>query len=203
MTQTDDRADKADRPSPADRSLDTEGQSKRRTPRVQEVADADGAKVVQMDMSAEEGGAALMAALGTGDRHFMGGLLMQLGKISGQTADPEGLNFLLAAVEGIEPRDETEAMLAAQMAAIHSATLTLAARMNRTETIEQQNSASNALNKLARTFCQQVEALKRYRSGGEQTVRVEHVHVHEGGQAIVGSVATGGGGRGKKSEPTS
>jgi len=30
-------------------------------------------------------------------------------------------------------------------------------------------------NKLARTFAAQVEALKRYRTGGEQTVRVEHV----------------------------
>jgi hypothetical protein len=37
-----------------------------------------------------------------------------------------------------------------------------------------------------------VEALKRYRSAGEQTVRVEHVTVNEGGQAIVGNVAHGG-----------
>jgi len=33
---------------------------------------------------------------------------------------------------------------------------------------------------------------KRYRTGGEQKVTVEHVHVHEGGQAIVGSVTGGG-----------
>jgi hypothetical protein len=26
------------------------------------------------------------------------------------------------------------------------------------------------------------------RGGGEQNIRVEHVHVHEGGQAIVGAV---------------
>jgi hypothetical protein len=47
----------------------------------------------------------------------------------------------------------------------------------------QQDSAERAFNKLARTFAAQVEALKRYRSGGEQTVRVEHVTVNEGGQA--------------------
>jgi hypothetical protein len=34
----------------------------------------------------------------------------------------------------------------------------------------------------------QVEALKRYRSGGEQKMTVQHVHVAEGGQAIVGNV---------------
>jgi hypothetical protein len=46
--------------------------------------------------------------------------------------------------------------------------------------------------KLARTFAAQVEALKRYRSRGDQTVRVEHVTVNEGGQAIVGNVNHGG-----------
>ncbi len=34
----------------------------------------------------------------------------------------------------------------------------------------------------------QVETLRRLRNGGSQLVRVEHVHVHEGGQAIVGPV---------------
>jgi hypothetical protein len=33
-----------------------------------------------------------------------------------------------------------------------------------------------------------LEALKRHRTGGEQKVTVEHVHVHGGGQAIVGHV---------------
>jgi hypothetical protein len=33
-----------------------------------------------------------------------------------------------------------------------------------------------------------MEALIRYRRRGEQTVRVEHVHVHPGGQAVVGIV---------------
>ena len=50
------------------------------------------------------------------------------------------------------------------------------------------------LNKLARTFTRQVEALKKYRSTGEQTIRVQHVNVSDGGQAIVGNVQTGGGG---------
>ena len=59
-------------------------------------------------------------------------------------------------------------------------------------------SAERAFNKLARTFTAQVEALKRYRSRGEQTVRVEHVHVNEGGQAIIGDVSTGEGRGAKK-----
>jgi hypothetical protein len=44
-----------------------------------------------------------------------------------------------------------------------------------------------------RTFTNQMATLKRYRSNAQQTVKVEHVHVHEGGQAIVGNFKTGGG----------
>jgi hypothetical protein len=36
--------------------------------------------------------------------------------------------------------------------------------------IPQQDSAVRAFNKLARTFAAQVETLKRYRGGGEQTM---------------------------------
>jgi hypothetical protein len=53
------------------------------------------------------------------------------------------------------------------------------------------------LNKLARTFASQIEALKKYRSGGEQTIKVQHVTVNDGGKAIVGNVSQGGGGTAK------
>jgi len=80
------------------------------------------------------------------------------------------------------------------MAAVHVAVLTFARRLGSVDTIQQQDSAEKALNKLARTFTTQVEALKRYRTGGKQKVTVEHVHVHEGGQAIVGNIESGEGG---------
>ena len=94
-------------------------------------------------------------------------------------------------------------MLAAQMAAVHNATMTFARRVNHVDNIPQQDSAERAFNKLARTFAFQVEALKRYRSVGNQTVRVEHVTVNEGGQAIVGNVAHGERGLPEKMGPTS
>ena len=95
-----------------------------------------------------------------------------------------------------------EALLAAQMAAVHTAIMTFARRLGHVKTIPQQDSAERAFNKLARTFAPQVEALKRYRSRGDQTVRVEHVTVNEGGQAIVGNVSHGGRGPHKKEEAT-
>ena len=42
------------------------------------------------------------------------------------------------------------------------------------------------------TFAVQMEALRRYRTGGQQKGTVEHVTVNDGGQAIVGSLTLGG-----------
>jgi hypothetical protein len=136
-------------------------------------------------------------ALGTGDYEFSIGLLTQLADVSGKMSSKQELNFLVSMVEGIGPRDETEAMLATQMAAIHNATMVAVRRLAQVENIAQQDSASNMLNKLARTFASQLEALKRYRSAGEQTIKVQHVTVNDGGQAIVGNVNQGGGGAAK------
>jgi len=115
------------------------------------------------------------------------GLLTQLGNASSQDQRPNesAINFLLSVIKGAKPKDQFEAMLAAQMAAIHTATMTFTRQLANVETIAQQDSAERALNTLARTFAMQMEALKRYRTGGEQKVTVQHVSVNEGGQAIV------------------
>ena len=142
----------------------------------------------------------LMEAIGTPYGDFVDGLLKQLANAAaeGRELDERALNFMIAVVRDVEPRDQLEAMLAAQMAAIHNATMTFARRLNTVETIPQQDSAERAFTRLARTFATQMEALKRYRTGGEQRVVVEHVTVNEGGKAMVGSFATGGRGSGEK-----
>ena len=38
------------------------------------------------------------------------------------------------------------------------------------------------------------DTLRRLRHGGDQYVRVEHVHVNDGGQAVIGNVKTAGSG---------
>jgi hypothetical protein len=62
---------------------------------------------------------------------------------------------MLAVVKGIEPQDQVEAMLAAQMAAVHNATMTFARWLAHVDNIPQQDSAERAFNKLARTFVSQ------------------------------------------------
>lgn len=144
----------------------------------------------------------LANSLGATDYAFADGLLLQLTNVGtqGQNHDCKGANFMLAVIQGIAPKDEIEAMLAAQMAAVHMATMTFARRLAHVDNIAQQDAAERAFNKLARTYAVQMEALKRYRTGGEQKVTVQHVTVNEGGQAIVGTVSQaprGGGDVGK------
>ncbi|MEO9781265.1 MAG: hypothetical protein ABJH07_09290 [Sedimentitalea sp.] len=136
----------------------------------------------------------MMADLGTCDPHFMAGIQGDVARIGayGSAIDEGASNFLLSVVREVQPRDELEAMLAVQMGAVHQATMMMARRLNHVDNITQQDAAERALNKLARTYVTQMQALKRYRTGAQQKVTVEHVTVNEGGQAIVGAVTHGG-----------
>jgi hypothetical protein len=75
---------------------------------------------------------------------------------------------MISIIRGLKPRDQTEAMIGAQMAAVHSAMMTTANRLAHAGTLAEMDSAEPAMNKLARTFAVLVEALKRYRNGGAQ-----------------------------------
>ncbi len=57
-------------------------------------------------------------------------------------------------------------------------------------------SKASAVSRLLRAYTAQLEILRRLRNGGTQVVRVEHVHVNEGGQAIIGNVRSGTAGEG-------
>ena len=166
------------------------GQRAGRAPRVKISNDGDIPVVMPDHPNKAIGCALLLQAIGTTDADFLNGFLYQLADAAsrGSKSDEQRINFMLSVVESIKPRDHIEAMLAAQMAAVHMATMAVAGQLTNAENIAQQDSAERAFGKLARTFSAQTEALKRYRTGGEQKVTVQHVTVGEGGQAIVGNV---------------
>jgi hypothetical protein len=101
----------------------------------------------------------------------------------------ESFDHVAAAIRGIRPHDSLEGMLATQMVAVHTMAMTLmgrAALVNQSDLGVEVN--LNRATKLMRTFTLQVETLGRYRGKGEQKMTVEHVHVYQGGQAIVGQM---------------
>jgi hypothetical protein len=90
-------------------------------------------------------------------------------------------------------RAELEGMIAAQLLAAHYATMECYRRaMLLEQTFEGRSEKLNQANKLSRTYAVLLDALNRHRGKGQQKVTVEHVHVHSGGQAVVGMVAARG-----------
>jgi hypothetical protein len=99
------------------------------------------------------------------------------------------LSATVAALIGIAPKDELEGMMAGQLIAAHNAAMECYRRaMIGEQTFEGRRENLAQANKLSRTFATLLEALNRHRGKGQQKVTVEHVHVHSGGQAIVGTV---------------
>lgn len=135
-------------------------------------------------------------AFGSPSSAFQLRLLTDVQKVAGTAKPEEDTNVLLAVLDGLQPQNEIEAMLAAQMTATHAVTMHMLGKARHAEYLEHMNSFGGLATKLLRTFTAQTEALAKLRRGGEQTVRVEHVHVHSGGQAIVGNVNHAGGGGG-------
>src|SRR5438874_8868223 len=106
----------------------------------------------------------------------------------GETRDQQ-YDATLMALIGIGPRDELEAMIAAQLLAAHNATMECYRRaMLFEQTFEGRRENLSQANKLSRTYAALLDALNRHRGKGQQKVTVEHVHVNAGGQAIVGVV---------------
>lgn len=162
--------------------------------------DGDGTQIGPDHVDIATASSLLAENLGTASSDFVIGILNQIGTLSrkdGKVSE-EQLNFLLSIIEGTEPRNEVEAMLALQMAVVHMASMKAALFLSEATMLPQYDSALKAVTKLVRTYTSQMETLKKYRSGGEQNVTVKHVHVHDGGQAIVGNISTR---EGVKSKP--
>jgi hypothetical protein len=153
-------------------------------------ADAFEAATYPPDGETENWWRRLNQALGTVSSDFTNASLLQLqaaarspyGKIS-ETA----MNAALAMVEAAAPRDEIEAALAIQMACTHTAAMAVLAKIDRLGSDRRIALFASTAARLMKTFAMQVEVRRRLRNGGQQHVRVEHVHVN-GGQALIGNV---------------
>jgi hypothetical protein len=62
---------------------------------------------------------------------------------------------------------------------------------------------ASAAARLLRAYAMQFEAYRRLRHGGDQYVRVEHVHINEGAQAVIGNVHPQESGRAQLAETQS
>jgi hypothetical protein len=137
----------------------------------------------------------LKKAMGTSSSAFVDASLIQLqaaARLPGGGVSEIAVNSALALIEAVAPKDEIEGALAIQMACTHTAAMAILARMDGYCRIQSTAICVAAAARLMRAYVAQLEALRRLRHGGSQLVRVEHVHVSEGGQAIIGNVSPAG-----------
>ena len=108
------------------------------------------------------------------------------------------------AAESISAQNSLEKMLAHQLAVAHEAAMRLmdralcydsgGRRMQEGDSVEACRLA-NAAARLLSVYQSGLLTLQKLRTGGSQTVTVQHVNVQPGGQAVIGSVGGGGGER--------
>jgi len=165
-----------------------------------------GAALPEELIKADDGLARVHQAFATTDRDLISYLRMQAVLAAGGklVQDNAANSYSFAAIQSLGARDGLEALLVVQMVGVHTMAMKFlanAAREDQTSHGRELN--TNLANRLLRTFTAQVEALKKYRSKGEQHCTVEHVHVHSGGQAVVGTVMATGRERGEGEERNS
>ena len=167
-----------------------------------EVIQVDGVKRVRMILPGEPYNDECLAELfGTESvetNHFMTEILSVLKRdsIEKQVAQTRAM---LPVLRAIAPKDELEGLLAVQMISIHNASMKLMRQfMGGNASPEHMNLNINQIAKLNRVFIAQMDALNKNRGKGHQKVEVRHIHVNEGGQAIVGNVEQGDRGHDKK-----
>ena len=147
-------------------------------------------------------GVKMSEAFGTADSDTQVHLLEQIAQVFNGACSADGnnnevavtaMNTAMAILAGIQPQNEVEAMLAVQMIGVHNMAMrTMGLAMLGGQTLQGRESNVSFATKMLRTFIAQMEALQKIRTGGQQKMIVEHVHVNEGGQAIVGTVNQGG-----------
>jgi hypothetical protein len=135
---------------------------------------------------------------GSKSREFTNGLLNAVINTAWlhnvEDAEAKGLQarITLDLLEAFKPTDAIEGMIAAQAIAMHHGSMEC---FRRAMLPDQDWEVVARMRKdganLARGMTDMVDALDRKRGKGPQVVRVERVVVHQGGQAIVGTVQAG------------
>jgi hypothetical protein len=101
------------------------------------------------------------------------------------------LNAAIALIASVKPQTELEALLAVQIAATGFASLKflqLGQRHLEDAYIEVYGGYGTRLLRLQLELIQALDKHRRGRRGNKQTVEVRHVHIHPGGQGVVGII---------------
>jgi hypothetical protein len=100
-------------------------------------------------------------------------------------ADADVVSLAVDCAATISANDSLEKMLAHQLAAAHKYALKHLALIDCTKDNLEKLRLTNAAARMMQSFQEGMKLLHKIRSGGRQTVVVQHVQVSEGGQAVI------------------
>ena len=102
------------------------------------------------------------------------------------------VNFILAVLDSLKPKNIAESMLVVQMCLCHESSLKLFSKSFSASFDEEVERCSKMALKLCRHYNNAVETMAKIRRNGKQKMVIEHVHIEDGAQAMVGNIDQGG-----------
>ncbi|KGT76052.1 hypothetical protein MA20_29890 [Bradyrhizobium japonicum] len=98
------------------------------------------------------------------------------------------INAALSFIENAKPQTELEAALVVQMACSHAAGMAVLSRVGGGHGGDRHVATmAAAASRLLRTYALQLETLRRWRNGGSQYMRIEHINIESDAQAMLGN----------------
>lgn len=121
-------------------------------------------------------------------------LYEQIMQVCLASAEDRGLahGSISALLQELAPASALEGLLVSQMLACHMSGMEQLRKAVQSSSPEKADRHLRHAQQLQKLFLSQVDGLERLRGRRHQQVRVEHVHIHDGGQAIVGTVHSSG-----------
>jgi|GEM_PF-2512460 hypothetical protein len=142
------------------------------------------------DLTPAEVNALFMKATGTvhpsAQRHLITQATAALPNNAGDSVIPH--NSLMENLSSMSPKTELEAMLSVQLITVHNFAMDFFSRLTEPTGFEEVTDRQlNRITKLLTVFQKGVSALEKLRQR-EQVIKVQHVHINQGGQAVIGNV---------------
>ena len=143
----------------------------------------DAGKIYPLNEDSRIWWARLQRALGTCSSDFVNTALFQLqqaARMHNTGINAVSINAALAMIEAAAPANEIEGALALQAACTHLAAMAVLGRMGGAIGMDRHVAAmSGAAAKLLQLYLDQMEQFRRMKSGPSQSIRVEHIHIHQ------------------------
>ena len=98
----------------------------------------------------------------------------------------------LDTAETVGAANTLERMFSHQLAALHNAAMTMFSKASLASDPVASARTMNLAIRAAEVFQRGAINFKRLRGGGQQVMRIEHVNIAPGGQAVIGQIKTGG-----------